>query len=190
MLNQESISVREPVLNESSSESFSSSALDRQWTLVTEAVKRELLHSPEVREALIPFCSAPLSENLPKDFLEAMSSVSSRVVKLSQRYDSSLVKYLELSPVPDDLITPDIRLAKVLKTISETLTDLQDKFGDDQEAVESEFQNYINNGSFSNGITEEERALVLQRYRYARDIKLLALGAEILEHACNRYPAR
>ena len=183
MINQENISVREPVLNESSAESFSSSALDRQWTLVTEAVKRELLHSPEVRQALIQFCSAPLSENLPKDFLEAMSDVSTRVAKLAQRYDSSLVKYLELPPVPDDQMIPDIRLAKALKTVSETLTDLQDVYGDDAEAVESEFQNYVHNGSFSNGITEEERALVLQRYRYARDIKLLALGAEIIEHA-------
>lgn len=116
---------------------------DRQWRLISEAIRRDIRAKSTIRRALIPFVQRPLSENIPSDALKVMERNSSFVAKLGVRYRAGLTEYLNLPPVPDELLVPDLRNAF--------------------------------------GITLAEQALVATRYRFARDIKLLSLAAEILE---------
>lgn len=120
--------------------------IEKQWMLLTEAVRREILENPEARRLAAAYATKPVSESLPDDFLAGLSS-NKRVAKLKERYSQTIGDFLKLPPVPEERIDPDIRHAPRL--------------------------------------TERERSMVGQKYRFARDIKLLALGAEVLEQGEN-----
>lgn len=118
---------------------FARKEMKRQWLLVTEAIRQEILAEPSVRALVQGFTSEPVDETLPRKLLAALAP-HPRLTDLIHRYQNELVAYLDLSPTPDKHMQPDIRHA----------TD----------------------------ITLEERNRVIQRYQFARDIKLLALQAE------------
>ncbi len=171
---------REPVLDFRGVETFPPSEITRQWTLFTESVRREMFHDSRVRDALIPFCNLPLEENLPYDFVNLLSATSAKCSRLAHR-QQLLGEYLALPSIPDELMSPDTRMARVISAPNRVLESLTHIYADDPDKVAAEFQSRINSGSFL-GITPEEKALVFQRYVFARDVKILALGAELLEY--------
>jgi len=158
---------------------------DGQWRLVTEAIKRDLVTQPQVAAALSSFVATPVSETLPKQALDNIAQTDQRVARLTNRYQDKLGAVLNLPPVPDDQLVPDITYTTRLETVGDIKRKLKD-FG--QEEGSPKFEEYLRGdielankyGRFSRGITFQERELIAQRYRFARDIKILALGAEIL----------
>jgi predicted metal-dependent phosphoesterase TrpH len=135
--------IPKPILNEETEAAFPINDIDRQWELVTEAIRRDLIVKPEIRKTLSKFCTQSVSETLPSQFLSELSSVDKRVARLASRYLEALPGYLDLPAVPDEQIKPDLRL--------------------------------------SYGLPKEERLMIAKRYKYARDAKILALGAEIID---------
>lgn len=152
---------RVPILNKDSAEAFPPfDQIDKQWFLLSEAIRRDIILKPDMRKKLVPFCTVPLSETLPDAMLNALSPIDPRVEKLAERYRLEVSSYLALPAVPENLIRPDISNAP---SLIET-----DSYWQYTRASES-------------GITLQERQMVAKRYKYARDAKILALGAEILE---------
>lgn len=176
-----SIEQRTPVINKEASVTFPLDKLDSQWGLVTEVVRRDLSNNPQVRKALIGFCTQPVSESLPGDFLTSLSNVDLRVSRIAHRFQAILPSYLKLPPVPDELITPDVRYAAGLRTPEDVIESLGRIFDKNDPLFESSLGEYIKAGAFTRGITREERLMIIKRYKFARDVKIFALAAEILE---------
>lgn len=172
---------RTPLMNKEAATAFPSDKLDNQWALITEAVRRDLSNNPQVRKALIGFCAQPVSESLPGDFLTSLSNADPKVARINHRFQDILPTYLTLPPVPDELITPDVRYAAGLRTPEDVIESLGRIFDKNNPLFESSLDEYIKAGAFTNGITREERQMIIKRYKFARDVKILALGAEILE---------
>ena len=136
---------RVSILDEESTKAFPSfDQLDRQWFLLSGAIQRDMATNLNVRKQLVPFCSVPLSETLPQDMLNSLSSMDTRVKRLADRYRSQVSSYLALPTVPDNLIRPDIANAPPLEF---NMWDVSSK----------------------SGITRQERWMVAKRYQYARD---------------------
>jgi hypothetical protein len=83
--------------------------------------------------------------------------------------------------VPDEQVKPDIRNAPRLKTPERLIPELKGMYKDDIASYEESVQTHVRTGTFLKGITAQERLLVAKRYKYARDVKLLALQAELAE---------
>lgn len=152
---------RIPVVDQERAGAFRIDDLDREWNLVTETAKRNIFQNPDARRALIGFTTIPVSESLPASFLSSIGGVDPRVNRISSRYERNLGVFLALPSVPDELLRPDLRSAAFR---SDTYPDY--------------------------GITNEEREMVTRRYRYGRDVKLLALGAEMTEVGSNNLNAQ
>lgn len=140
-------------------ENFSDNTIDRSWLLFTEAIRQEIINHVSVRDVLGSFATVPVNETLPLQAFQAVIAVSPRVAALTERWQESLVSYISLPPVPDNQIAPDI----------------------------SNTPN-IARGLKDRGITSEERRLLAKRYRFARDIKMLALMSEMLTAQNNPEP--
>src|SRR3989344_1484560 len=172
---------RVPVIDEEAASKFPLDEIDRQWDLTTEAIRRNLITKPEIRKALIPFCAQPLSESLPGQLLSALSSTDERVKKLATRYKDMLPAYLGLETVPDEMMNPDISQASGLLRPEKMAATLASIYSVNGPGYKENLQELINSGTFLRGITAEERLMVIKRFKFARDAKILALGAEILD---------
>lgn len=172
---------RTPILDKETATTFPTDDIDKQWGLATEAIRRDLIAKPEIRKTLTAFCTQPVSESLPGQFLSSLSSVDERIARLAQRYQETLPGYLDLPAVPDEQIEPDIRHAFGLQNIGRTVEALTQMYGKDNPRYKERLQEYIDSGTFMRGITAEERLMIVKRYKYARDAKILALGAEIMD---------
>lgn len=122
---------------------FAREEMKRQWLLVTEAIRQEVLADPAVRSIVQSFIDQPVDEELPQKLMGALAA-HPRLAQLAQRYEQELVAYLAFPAIPDKHMQPDFRHAT--------------------------------------SITLEERNRAIQRYRFARDVKLLALQAESAQH--------
>jgi len=175
-IKSENVPKRTPVLDSETKENFPDDQIDRQWRLTTELIKREIQTKPEFRKALLSLSLEPVSEELPKKLVTIAQSTSQRLSKLSQRFDPQLGEYLRLDPVPDDLITPDIKNTRTLSSPEEKWN-----FYLSSSKPEKFLNDDIKRKFFLKGVTPEERQMIIKRYQFARDVKLLALSAEILE---------
>lgn len=178
---------RVPVIDERSDLPYA--AIDHQWKFATERVKRDIVSDPVMRHAMLPFCSEPVAEALPNTFITTAGTVDKRVALWTH---GPLGRYLSLPPVPDHTLYPDLKNAPVRIRTDEDLARIRQHFGEDTEGLENALQdNIVGDGGFyrvrrtPDGLTPQERRLVAERYEYARDIKLLALGAEILDQEGN-----
>ncbi len=178
---EKSIEQRIPAIDRE--HTFALDKIDHQWKLLTEAIRREVVARPEVRKILLPFCTIPVSERLPDQLISTLRESDERIAKLVDRYEASLAEYLALPSVPDDQITPDISNAPLLHTPEEIVAIMKKEHNHPgfQQYYYQDLKDSVENGTFSKGITNEERSLVFKRYAYARDVKILALQAEILE---------
>ena len=106
--------------------------------------------------------------------------MSDRILRSREENKSSLIAYLDLEPIPDELLKPDLRHASPLCSVEADI-EMLSRFGDPNTAENRE---YLLRGSecgnYAKGITDEERSMVDRRYRYARDVKIIALAAELL----------
>lgn len=172
---------REPVIGRRFLEETPRMELDREWGLVTEAIRREIRDHPATRSSLATLVTHPVDETLPLEMLSRVSTVDQRVARLQRRYQEQLTKYLSFPPVPEKEIVPDIRNASLLSTPAELIPALQRLYKDEPERIQEAVDVYIRSGYFLRGITPDERDMAIQRSRFARDCKLLSLGAEMLQ---------
>lgn len=173
-----SIERRSPVVNPK--EFPEVDTIVREWALLTEAVKREMLSDPEVRRSLLKFSGKSVSEDLADEAIHLLAKGDERIARLATRYGESLGTYLSLSAIPDDQLQPDVSYAPSLQSPEKVLELMESVYGKNTPQYNEALQQRVDGGDFLRGITAHERLLVLTRYAFARDVKILALGAEIL----------
>lgn len=156
---------------------------DHQWLMVTEMMRRGVATSQDVRDSLVGIVALPLSEALPLQVVSAAAEKSSRVARVA-RVSKSLGDLLRLDAVPDELIVPDITYAPLLKRKTEFAAQLENtvSYGGDYNTRLEQLQTSVQKRP---GITKQEKQLIARRYRYARDVKLLGLMAELHDQPFN-----
>ena len=162
--------------------------LDSRWLIITEAVRRAILSSAEARRIAIGYTAKPLSEALPQDALGQFAEVDPRTSRLVRAMRETLGSVLELASIPDELLIPDLRHAPPMQRKQAAIDSLGRVFG--QQYYETTVKQIRRRVESIPGITEAERDLVARRYRYARDVKLLGLMAELQEQPVGSAEAR
>ncbi len=160
--------------------------VDNQWKLITESFRRGILANPDMRGVIKRYNSVPLGEGLVNNAVQEVSAVDERTARLSRFMSKTLGKVLELESVPDVLITPDIRHAPLLIR-KEAQVDSLVRWGKrDSEFFDEIFEDKKRQVTENPGITNKEKELIARRYRYARDLKLLGLSAELYDEPVGR----
>jgi len=169
---------REPVVDDEDVVEGEGATVDRQWRLFTEALRKDIQASPAIRRVAETFTAMPLSETLPGAAVSEIIKDDPRVARLA-RHMGALGVALSRPAVPDEVLIPDITNApQLIRREQETellerwKRDLPNHYG-------SMLESLHDNVEQSPGITWAERRLVARRYRYARDVKLLGLMAEL-----------
>ncbi len=154
---------------------------DRQWLLVTEAARRAINGSVEARQLAVKFTQVPLNETLPAAALSELAATDDRLSRIISRAGAVLGRKLALEPVPDQAIAPDLRHSPKLKTREDVAGSLKAMKHEiyTQRSYDQTLEDTRDRQAEGHGITLAEQQLVDRRYRYARDIKLLGLGAEL-----------
>lgn len=183
MINPPQIPERKPVMSGETKKEFPDDQIDREWLQVTEIIRRRIIADPEMRKKVAHFATVPVTESLPKEFLEAIVLTNSIIKELIEVFRIKIIKYVSLPPVPDELIQPDITNASNLLSVKGVVENLQKDLND--ETVEKTIQKFAEQGIFTKGITWIEKEMILRRYRFAREVKLLALQAELIENQDN-----
>lgn len=182
---------RHPVIGPEQAEQFPEAQIDKQWRYVTEVMRRAVQEKPAVRQCLLEFLNQPVSESLAWEALQQLAPLDQRLANFLDRYkDGQLVRYLNFPPVPDEQLQPDIFNAPKLPNAEASVQMLRDLYTNEDEQYQRTLQRLVDSKHFLTGVTIEERWLVAHRYRFARDIKMLALGAELLEHPVATAPDR
>ena len=153
--------------------------VDYEWLAVTEAARRAIIASPEVRHAATAFAVDPLSESLPQRALHELSEIDSRVARLAKLTKKTLGAVLDYAPVPDELLVPDLRTSPSLarkEAVVESLIEKKINYPQEYNVTLEGAQERV---AKTPGITEAERELSARRYRFAREVKLLGLMAEL-----------
>lgn len=168
---------RVPILSDW--EAYPKEELAREWRLVTEAVRRDIVANPNLSRALVTFIDTPVAEELPGRFVEEAGACDPRIKRLARRYSSIAGKFMALPAVPPDEIRPDIRHAPRLVTPEAYRLHLERTYGDDAAMIEELSADFEQSYTFNIGMTFPETEMVAQRYAFARDVKIMALGAEL-----------
>lgn len=178
---KQAIPVREPVVSSEKLEQLELKKIPSQWLLMSEAIKRQVESSQEVRNIVKHAVKLPVTEELPGQLIDKLADKDERVANLAGRYRHSLMEYLHIEAVPEKQLVPDIKVAPSLPNIDE-LVALWDKHKSDDE-VEEMLKKLSEKGSFEKGITGDERIMAFLRFEMARDVKMMALGAELLDES-------
>ncbi len=157
--------------------------IEREWKLVTEAIRREVIKNGKTRKEVADFVDTPVSETLPGEFLKHLHN--QRIGKLRDRFKGILGSYLDLEAVPDELISPDIKHAKTHTDLAEKIAFERDEMERKGEGLRERIEDLGSLGAFDKGITHAERIMIAQRYSFARDVKMLALSAELIQEEEN-----
>jgi hypothetical protein len=168
-----SLSLREPFVEGVASEE-QRVAIDRRWQIVTEAARRAILGEDSVAEVAAHHVTTGLSEQTPKHFIQDITAASSAVAKTKRRAGAMLDNHLELPSIPEEYIPYGIKQWGPYPTQDEARKALETA---QPWAYEYELGR-IRQRSEKKGLTSEEGALVTDRYRRARDVKVLAMIAE------------
>lgn len=169
---------RKPVVGDQNIETVENPLVSREWTLITEVIKRKL-SQPEARTALKSFINTPVSQHLASDMLDVLKQ-DAEVGSVLKRSGTHLADMLVLKEVPEEVMNPDVRNARLLADPLEYIAGLRSDDRSD-ERIETLVKEYSEKGSYINGLSPHEKSLVLKKYAFARDVKLLALGAELTE---------
>jgi hypothetical protein len=183
------LKIREPVITNAQAKEMNWKKANKEWLLITESIKREIPKSPSLREKLKTFLSIPVSEEMPRLFLQQVEAVNTRTQKLKKRFRGNIVKVLQLDTVPDEAIYPDIKSAPNLAKPNlnwdmrsgwYTEKDYsKEEIEKEHRRIEEHIRKKGSEGEFVNALTGNEKSLILKRYKMARDVKLLALMAEL-----------
>ncbi len=162
---------------------------DRQWSIVTEAARRAIIADNTVRSTATALATYPLSEGLPKIAVEQLSTADPRIARMAKTSAATLGRRLSLAAVPDKVIAPDITNAPRLYDRKQAANSLALTVKYDSERYPRTLEHVADEIRVRPGISGAERKLVAQRYRYARDVKLLGLSAELHDHPIEINPA-
>lgn len=155
----------------------------RRWSIVTEAAKRAVRNSTETRALAREFSSSKLSEELPYHALRALASTDPQVAR-SARSVGKFMDYLAIDPVPESALPIDIRTAPPLITKDariERLINARESMSPEKYAAHKQQFTTVD----QKGVTSREKKLIIERFGYARDIKLLGLTAELYDSPIN-----
>ncbi len=184
-----SIPRREPVVTRERIEEINLEKTRRQWKVVTEKLKRAIqADSEEVVKTLLKAVEVPLSEELPYQFLSSIGERDNEFADLLKKYKKNLGAYLEIPSVPDDQLVPDTMHADYLPDPERKIHSMREWAPADEH--EERIQNYIDSNLFMSGVSFTEKLLVLERYKMARDIKLLGLAADLQQSGVTGEIAR
>lgn len=153
---------------------------ERKWRVLTETVKRAMRTDLTLRAQLAGLAEAPVNETLPQKFMDLLQE-NPTVEGVKEKFRDSLGVYLALPPVPDEQIKPDISNAPNLLNLEEERKSLEEYHTPEETERHIERLLKYQQKEFGEGINAAERQLVLQRYRFARDVKLLTLMASLLD---------
>ncbi len=172
---------RKPIFDYETAKEFPLRKIEKEWLLATEIIRRGINEDEKVRETVQPLVTSPLSESLPNELIEIMPREGvERFGQLLDKYPE-LSKFLKLPPVPDELIDPDLYHAKQLYNPEELVAQYKQHFPDQLDFLKDLLRKNADFGHYTKGVTPHEKKMIAMRYRLARDTKLLALGADILQ---------
>lgn len=169
--------VRVPVLRNKDQLNLSRQQIENKWNILTEVIKRESLCDEETRDTLASFVGQPLEELLPEKVIGAITANNQRTRHHLEK-SAQLESYLSLPRVPEDQQGVDLYSSKHLPDMDDSV---RYEKADDEGKI-ALLRRMVETGTFSTGITGPEKQLVQTRFRYARDVKILALGAELLQN--------
>lgn len=173
------IEQRQPVVTEALPEA-GIDGLNRDWALLTEAARRDMLSDQAAREALMGFTDRPVDQNTAGEMVAALHD-DARITRLAHRAGNRLLTFLQLPEVPESAIVPDIKNGRKLRTVDADVA-LYRRAGLDDARAQRHITQHAEDGHYTDGTTFAERQMVARKYAFARDVKLLALGAELVEH--------
>lgn len=156
--------------------------IERQWVVLTELARRAIIALPDESKWLADIMATPLSEDLPRKTVAKLAETDPRIAGFAEVTRNTLGYVLGLDSVPDELFEPDLYNSPALyrrEDVVNALTyfkneNLPDAYRDFLQGAQKQVE-------CSPGVTPAERDLAARRYRYARDIKLLNLMAELKE---------
>lgn len=157
----------------------SDTEVDREWTAVTEAARRAIIGSAETRHIAAGFTSEPLGEGLPQKAVDEIAASDVRTARLLRLTHGKLGVVLGLPEVPNEAIVPDIDKAPGLKRREDTVRSMSRWWRDGPETYSEMLDHTRQQVERSPGLSSAEKELVARRYRYARDVKMLGLMAEL-----------
>lgn len=154
-------------------------SVERAWGATSEAMRRAIIGNPLARQAIQAIMTVPLSEQLPALAVSTIAPVDAQTQRLANT--QCLQNFLNLPAVDDGALEPSLRKAPYLYTKEDAIQSIEDdrNYGNGELPLlpEDIHQLLLERP----GITRAEHDLVATRYRLARDTKLLALAAEVID---------
>ena len=154
------------------------SAVNHRWSIVTEVARQAIMDNADVASQAADFIIQDLDEQLPNNFVNDISSVEPRVKKAVNTVGKRFEEWLQLPSVPEELISYGIRQSGQYyspENARQELTEAATSYGEIYDSVLQE----VHMKAARNFLTAAEVDLVADRYRQARDVKLLALMAAL-----------
>lgn len=151
---------------------------DRRWSIVTEAARRAILDDGEVAAIAAGHSTDDLSEGLPKAFIDDLSPSSASIQRAFAVSGPRLAEHLALPSVPEELIPFGIRAVDHNISPADAHARLKDTAKNYPLLYDQDLQDLRAEVAIPRLTTGEER-LVTDRYRRARDVKLLSLIGEL-----------
>lgn len=172
---------RKPVIEGGFFKENSPEAVIRAWGLVTQALQEEMQTDVALRSQMAEFVAYPVDERLSTSLLE-IAEQHPRTTKICKRYAEVLGSVLRSPVVPDGAIEQSIVRTRRLGESALQAEELVPK-----ELLESflggvMLQGFVGEDFEKKGISLEEQQLLLLRYPFARDVKMLALAAVWKDH--------
>ncbi|MCB0311619.1 MAG: hypothetical protein KDD42_10310, partial [Bdellovibrionales bacterium] len=163
--------IREPVISKGEGRALNLDGLRREWIRFTAGALKAVIQDPVSRESALSLSSFAVSESLPLELVNKLA-----VIKVSE----DLKRYLTLASVPDELLSPDVTHAPRRIPLEKAVHDVLERNDGDLNAARYDLEKKQRAGQLD-AITQEEADLVIQRYRFARDVKLIVLAALLQE---------
>jgi hypothetical protein len=173
------VDFREPIIGDESE--LINNNNDKYWNVLTESIRRAILTDKKVRKVATSFNIVPLSEVLPIQAISKLVEHDPRTSRLSKLMGKTVIRLLDLEQVPDDLLVPDIKKAPGIIRKKDEIDLLASMAKISPESFDDMLEDTLRRVESQPGISLAERDLVAKRYRYARDIKLLGLMAELYD---------
>lgn len=183
----------------------------QQWRLIIAATRKVMDEDPTVCTILSQYIYKDVSQELPRDTIRMLENITpdtraKRTLSgLINRYEaahlnpnSPLSNLLNRPAIPENLVGKDIKSATPYQDpnmrINRYLSQLRESKNRGDTNDETYYRDSIrrtyeyaeankdNTGTFAVGITKGEKYVLAARYRFAREIKMLALEAHLRTH--------
>ncbi|MFA6963971.1 MAG: hypothetical protein WC227_04690 [Patescibacteria group bacterium] len=170
----------EPVIKKQDLPNITADKLERNWHMILEIIHREASNNSNVRHILIEYADKPLSQDLPRELLGKLVIESQRTARITDRYNENK-KFIDLPSVPEHRIG-DQFYGSGTDDLMETISQEETTSPEEEENRINNVRHKIKHGFYHDKITGPEATSAISHYKFARDLKLLALEAELLEN--------